>query len=128
MQYDPSDVMRIEAPRNRPFPMSNNHPLLAGRLLDGRRSYVFDLHTKDGLEYEGSGPTPEEARFLKQDMSLHSAGPSLSDRLYVRVLRYDPDAYMHCEYHADKLRTQNIGIDPTGPFSWVFERNFEHNK
>lgn len=100
--------------------MSDHHPLVAGRLPDGRTSYIFLLTKMDGLSYLGSGTIPEKSRSLerKVDGSFTLIKPSPSIDLYLRVLRYDPDAYMHCEYYANKMRPENIGLDPTGPFSW----------
>lgn len=124
MQFDRNDVMHIEVPRDKSFKaMSDHHPVVAGRLPDGRQSYIFDL-VGDGLQYVGFGPTPEEACFLQRslDEKLILASPSPSDTVFVRVLRYDPDAYMHCDYYADKWQSQEAGMDSTGPFSWKFSR------
>ena len=124
MRYDTHDVMMIEVARVKPLEMSDHHPLVASRMSDGRKSYAFAMHAKDGLWYCGSGPTPEEARFLRKssDGSHIFIRASPSDRTFVSVLRYDPDAYMHCEYYANKLRVQSIGTDSTGPFSWKWRR------
>lgn len=124
MQYDTNDVMCIEVPRDRPFAMSDHLPLVAGGLPDGRQLYNFALVAKDGLVYAGSGPTPEEARFLQRnpDRKFIFVSPSLSEMLRIWVLRYGLDAYMHCEYYVDKMRTEDVGRDPTGPFFWGFER------
>ena len=123
MQYDVNDVVRIQVARDEPF-MCDHYPLMAGRLPDGRESYVFDLDGEDELWYEGSGPTPEEARFLRRSSegNLILASPSPSDKLSLWVLRYDPDAYMHCEYYTDEMKMADVGRDPTGPFSWKFNR------
>lgn len=124
MQFDANDVMAIEVPRDAPLPMSDHHPLVAGRLSDGRQSYAFILHAEGGLTYDGSGPSPEEARFLRKNLdgNLILASPSPSDEFFVWVLRYDPDAYMHNKYYADMARAENSGMDSTGPFSWKFQR------
>lgn len=125
MAYDKYDVMRIEVPRDGSFAMTEHHPLVAGRLPDGRISYVFGLSGEDGLVYAGSGPSLEETRFLQRtsDKSdLIRASPSPSARLYLDVLRYDPDSYMECGYYADKMQSKEAGMDSTDPFSWRFYR------
>lgn len=124
MQFDANDVMYIEVPRDRPFSMSDHLPLVAGELPDGRQLYIFTLAAKDGLVYATSGPTPEEARFIPRnpDGNFIFVSPSLSETLYMRVLRYDLNAYLHCEYYVDKMRTEDVGKDPTGPFFWGFQR------
>lgn len=120
MQFDLYDVMLVTVPRDKPFVMSDHHPILAGRLPDGQETYIFDMLMEDGLTYEGSGPTPEDARFHRRgpDGNLIITSPSPSDGLRLLVLRYDPDAYMHCEYYANKMKLEGAGKDTTGPFSW----------
>lgn len=128
MQIDANDVMKIEVPcgqgRDRTFDMSDHHPLVAGRLSGGRESYIFELSKKDINGCPGSGPTPEEVRFVqrRRDRKVIFTIPSPSERLHLWVLRYDRSAYMNCEYYADKLRSEKIGVDPTGPFSWKLHR------
>lgn len=123
MQFDTNDIMWIEAPRHGSFAIKDHHPLVAGRLPDGREAYIFDLNGEDKPKYYGSGPTSEEVRFMERRSggSLIFASPCSSDELYVRVLRYDPEAYVHCEYYANKKRSEEAsGLDSTGPFSWKF--------
>lgn len=124
MKFDNLDVMLVEVPRRRPFAMSDHYPVIAGRLPDGRLSYIFDWVGKERVVYEGSGPSPEESRCLKQnsDREFILAMPSPSDALYVRVLRYDPDAYMKCESYASKMRPEKARLDPSGPLFWKFRR------
>lgn len=123
MQFDENDVIKIEVSRDEPFAMSDHHPLIAGRLADGSEAYLFDLFGEDGLWYAGSGPTPE-TRFLlrRPDENLIFTGSSPSGALFVWVLRYDPDTYIHCEYYAYKMRSEEAEMDPTGPFSWILRR------
>lgn len=122
MEVDLCDVVRIEVPRGVPFAMSDHHPLIAGRLPDGRLSYIFLFVKEDGLVYEGSGPTPEEAHALQSsDGSLPVITPSDAAKVYVRVLRYNPDSYVHCEYYASKMRSEDVGMEPPGPFSWKLQ-------
>lgn len=126
------DVMRIEVPRASPFEMSDHHPLVAGRLSDGRQSYIFDLCQENDLAFVGSGPTPEEACFFqrKANGNVVLNGLSATDRLYLYVLRYDLGAYMHCEYYGNKMQTGIARMDSTGPFSWTFTRYlpaFQHS-
>lgn len=116
--------MGIEVSREESFAMSNHHPLVAGRLRDGRPSYIYELDEEDRLVYYGSGPTPEEARFLRRrlDGNLLLDSPSPSGALFARVLRYDPDVCMRCNSYADKWGVDNGGMDSTGPFSWNLHR------
>ena len=127
MRFDGYDIMliKISVSQDKHFAMSDHHPLVAGKLLDGRESYIFRLITENGLAYQGSGPTPKKAHFLQRsDKQVFTfIAPSPSDRLYIRVLRYDPDAYMQCKYYADKVQRGEIGMNSTGPFSWKFFRN-----
>lgn len=121
MKYDENDVMRIEVTRKRKSAMINYHPIVAGTLSDGRRSYIFDLDKDDGTSYLGSGSTPRETRFLQRSNgNLMPTDPSSSDRLYVWVLRYNPDSYMYSNYYVNKLRPEITGLNQTGPFSWKF--------
>lgn len=123
MHFDKNDTMQIEVSRDEPLSMSNHHPLIAGTFPDRRQSYVFQLFTEGGLVYEASGPSPKEAHFMRRlDGKLFITRSSLPDTLYIIVLRYDLGSYMHCEYYASKLRLEDAGMDPTGPFSWKFER------
>lgn len=126
MQFDGNDVMRIEVSRDGSFAMSDHYPLVTGIFPDGRRSYIFLLERKDGLAYYGTGHTPEEACFLQRgsDGKLTLANASPSDALYVYVLRYDPDAYMYCDYYEDKMRAGEVSkdLDLTEPFSWKLHR------
>lgn len=124
MQFAPSDVMRFEVPRDGFFSMSDHHPIVAGVLPDGRPSYMFGVALEDGIGYVASGPAPEELRFVRRklDGGLVLSAPSPSSRVYAWVLRYEPDAYMHCEYYASKMRAEDVGIDSTGPFSWKLRR------
>lgn len=120
MRHDKNDLMWIGISRDEPFVMDDHYPLIAGRLPDGRSLYAFQLYEEDEVHYLGTGPTPEEVRFLqrKSDGNHILAGPSPSGELSVQVLRYDPDAYILCDHYADKMRSEEVRMDPTGPFSW----------
>ena len=124
MNYDANDIMRIEVSQGKPFAVHNHRPLIAGNLRDGRQSYIFYFIGRDGLGCTGSGPTPEEARFLKTeaDGKLTLSSPSPSDRLYIRVLRCDKEAYTNCEYYANKAKRRKIRMDPTGPYFWKLRK------
>lgn len=127
MRYDFNDIMRVEVPRDGPFMMSDHYPLVAGRMHDGHESYIFASYTEDNGRWhwhDASGPNPEEACFMRRrpDGELILAKPSLSERLYVQVLRYDSAAYVHCEYYANRMRTEGAGKDSTEPFCWKFEK------
>lgn len=124
MAFNDLGIMSIEISRDSPLAGENNHLLIAGRLPDGRQSYVYDVSDQDGLSYVGHGPTPEEIRFLKRqpDGSLITTSPCPTDRIYARVLRYDLHAYMKCEFYANKMQSGELGMDPTGPFSWKVRR------
>lgn len=123
MQFHNNDVMRIEVPSS-PFAMSDHHPLVSGTLSDGRQCYIFESVSKDASVCTGSGPTPGEMHFVRRasDEKNILTSPSPSDRLYLRVLRYNLDTYLLCNYYADTAELGDVGSDPTGPFSWKLRR------
>lgn len=126
MPFDSHDVMDIEVPCEEAIELFANHyPLTAGRLRNGRQSFIFLFKSmEDDFMYAGSGPSPKESHFFKRgpDGCITIIRPSPSDRLSVMVLRYDLDAYKHCEYYAKMIESDEVKMDPTGPYSWEFSR------
>lgn len=65
-----------------------------------------------------------EARFLRRlevKGTFGLTGIEESDvAVFVLVLKYDVEAYDRCGLYAG--RYSEVGMDPTGPFSWKFVR------
>lgn len=124
MQYGRFDLIRIELPRHAPLGVNDHHLLSAGFRSDGRRSYIFWSRGYDGLWYTGDGPSADELYFIKRssDAALRFSVSRSSDIVCMCALRYDADAYVRCEYYRRKQEQEEVGMDPTGPFSWKFNR------
>ena len=44
----------------------------------------------------------------------------MNDNVFLFALRYEKEAYGHCDYYANRMRTVS-GVDWTGPFFWEFK-------
>lgn len=123
---DPSDTISLLVSREEVVDHTKHHAFVAGTMTKGRKAYAFSVRDQNDLEFFGHGPSIQKAKFYRRDLNgkAEMTGHFPTDKaLYVPVLKYDPDAYYLCQHYAAKKEREGLGIQPTGPFFWKFNRD-----